>query len=90
MMRPATGTLRRPLRGSKTRGGTISQEAARRLAIASRITTGAGSSRDGQRNSARPSLGNQSDQVKSQSWDFDEDEQDFGEKKNPPKPHASP
>jgi hypothetical protein len=24
------------------------------------------------------------------SWDFDEDEQDFGEKKNPPKPHASP
>jgi hypothetical protein len=24
------------------------------------------------------------------SWDFDEDEQDFGEKRNPPKPHASP
>jgi hypothetical protein len=24
------------------------------------------------------------------SWDFDEDEQDFGEKKNLPKPHASP
>jgi hypothetical protein len=24
------------------------------------------------------------------SWDFDEDKQDFGEKKNPPKPHASP
>jgi hypothetical protein len=24
------------------------------------------------------------------SWDFDEDEQDFGEEKNPPKPHASP
>jgi hypothetical protein len=23
-------------------------------------------------------------------WDFDEDEQDFGEKRNPPKPHASP
>jgi hypothetical protein len=23
-------------------------------------------------------------------WDFDEDEQNFGEKKNPPKPHASP
>jgi hypothetical protein len=24
------------------------------------------------------------------SWDFDESEQDFGEKRNPPKPHASP
>jgi hypothetical protein len=24
------------------------------------------------------------------SWDFEEDEQDFGEKKNPPKPHANP
>jgi hypothetical protein len=23
-------------------------------------------------------------------WDFDEEEQDFGEKKNPPKPRASP
>jgi hypothetical protein len=25
-----------------------------------------------------------------ESWDFDEDEEDFGEKKNPPKPHANP
>jgi hypothetical protein len=25
-----------------------------------------------------------------ESWDFDEDEQDFGEKKNPPKPHTNP
>jgi hypothetical protein len=24
------------------------------------------------------------------SWDFDESEQDFGEKKNPPEPHANP
>jgi hypothetical protein len=24
------------------------------------------------------------------SWDSDKDEQDFGEKRNPPKPHASP
>jgi hypothetical protein len=24
------------------------------------------------------------------SWDFEEDEQKFGKKKNPPKPHASP
>jgi hypothetical protein len=25
-----------------------------------------------------------------ESWDFDEDEQDLSEKRNPPKPHASP
>jgi hypothetical protein len=25
-----------------------------------------------------------------ESWDFDEEEQNFGEKENPPKPHASP
>jgi hypothetical protein len=25
-----------------------------------------------------------------QSWDFDGNEQDFGEEKNPPKPHANP
>jgi hypothetical protein len=25
-----------------------------------------------------------------ESWDFDEDKQDFGEKRNPPKPHHSP
>jgi hypothetical protein len=25
-----------------------------------------------------------------ESWDFDENEQDFGEEKNPLKPHASP
>jgi hypothetical protein len=25
-----------------------------------------------------------------ESWDFDEDEKDFGKRKNPPKPHASP
>jgi hypothetical protein len=24
------------------------------------------------------------------SWDFDENEQDFGEQKNTPKPHANP
>jgi hypothetical protein len=24
------------------------------------------------------------------SWDFDDSEQDFGEKRNPPKPHDSP
>jgi hypothetical protein len=25
-----------------------------------------------------------------ESWDFNEDEQDFGKKENPPKTHASP
>jgi hypothetical protein len=25
-----------------------------------------------------------------ESWDFDKSDQDFGEKRNPPKPHASP
>jgi hypothetical protein len=25
-----------------------------------------------------------------ESWDFDKNKQDFGKKKNPPKPHASP
>jgi hypothetical protein len=25
-----------------------------------------------------------------ESWDFDGDEQDFGEEQNPPKPHANP
>jgi hypothetical protein len=28
--------------------------------------------------------------LEQESWDFDEDEQDFGEKKNPPKPHPNP
>jgi hypothetical protein len=59
--RLATGALRRPPRGSKTRSGASPQEAAcrlaaHRLAIASRATTGAGSSRDGRGNSAGPSL----------------------------------
>jgi hypothetical protein len=58
MTRLVTGALCRPLRGNKTQSGTSSQEAARRLAaprlaVASRATTGAGSSRDGRRNSAR-------------------------------------
>jgi hypothetical protein len=28
--------------------------------------------------------------LEQESWDFDEDEQDFSEKKNPPKPHSNP
>jgi hypothetical protein len=63
MTRLVTGALRWPPCGNEIRSGASSQEAARRfaahrLAVASRATTGAGSSRDGRRNSARPSLGN--------------------------------
>jgi hypothetical protein len=52
MTRLATGALRRSQRGSKTRSGTSSEEAAHRLAVANRVKTGAGTSRDGRRNSA--------------------------------------
>jgi hypothetical protein len=69
VIRLVTGALRRPLRGNKIRSGASSQKAAcrlaaYRLAVASRTITGAGSSRDDRKNSARPSLGNQSDQVR--------------------------
>jgi hypothetical protein len=60
------------------------------VAVASWIGFGAGLSRDGLRNSARLDLDVWIDQAGPESWDFDESEQDFGEKKNPPKPHASP
>jgi hypothetical protein len=39
MTRLATGTLRRPPRGNKTRSGASSQEAARRLVVASRAAS---------------------------------------------------
>jgi hypothetical protein len=55
-IRLVTGALRRPLRGNKTRGGAISQEATRRFAASSRTITRAGLSRGGRRNSAWPSL----------------------------------
>jgi hypothetical protein len=56
MTRLATGALRRPLRGSKTRSGAISEKAACRLVAASRVVSGAGSSRDGWRNYAKHNL----------------------------------
>jgi hypothetical protein len=52
MTRLATGALRRPQRGSKTQSGTSSKKAACRLAAASRVKPGTGTSRDGQRSSA--------------------------------------
>jgi hypothetical protein len=90
MTRLATGALRRPPRGNETRGGASSQEAH----AGSRPLAGphlrAGSPRDGWENSVRPDLGDWSNQAGPESWDFDEGEQDFGEKRNPPKPHVSP
>jgi hypothetical protein len=56
MTRLATGALRQPPRGNKTRSGASSQEAARRLAAASRVASGTGSSRDGRRSPARRNL----------------------------------
>jgi hypothetical protein len=54
--RLATGALCRPQHGSKARSSTSSEEAANRLAAASRVKPGAGTSRDGRRNSARLDL----------------------------------
>jgi hypothetical protein len=60
------------------------------VAVASRIGFGAGPSRDGRENSARLDPDDWIDQAGPESCDFDESELDFGEKRNPPKPHASP
>jgi hypothetical protein len=49
MTRLATGTLRRPRRGSKTRGGASSKEVAPQLAATSRVMPRAGTPRDGWR-----------------------------------------
>jgi hypothetical protein len=61
-----------------------------RVVVTSRIGLGAGSSRDGwntpQDLTSRPIAS----EPNKESWDFDEHERDFGEKKNPPKPHANP
>jgi hypothetical protein len=56
MTRLATGALRRPPRGSKTRSGAISKKAACRLAAASWVASGTGSSRDDRRNYAKHNL----------------------------------
>jgi hypothetical protein len=52
MTRLATGALRWPPRGSKTRSGASSKEAAHRLVAASRVKPRTGMSRDGRRSSA--------------------------------------
>jgi hypothetical protein len=63
MTRLATGTLRRPPCGNKTRSGAISKKAAHRLASSSRVVSGTGSSRDGRRNSAKCDLKDWSDRA---------------------------
>jgi hypothetical protein len=94
MTRLDTGALRWPQRGIKARSSTSSKEATYRHAAAeqppagwdlepTRLETVGGVPRH---LASRPAT-SRPDQ---ESWDFDEDEQDFGEKKNPPKPHANP
>jgi hypothetical protein len=90
MTRLATGALRRPPRGNKTRSGANSQaqhagsrpSAGPPLEPARPETAG-----ETVRNPASMTRATKPDQ---KSWDFDEDEQDFGKKRNPLKPHASP
>jgi hypothetical protein len=89
MTRLATGTLRRPPRGNKTRGGASSQEVAHRFVASSRTASRSRLVPRRQKILRKTwprgqSLPNQG------SWDFDEGGQDLGKKRNPPKPHASP
>jgi hypothetical protein len=91
----ATGALRRPQHGSKTQSGTSSKEVAHRLAATGlrppaglslelvHLETAGGIPHD---LASKPATSRPDEE----SWDFGENEQDFGEEKNPPKPHANP
>jgi hypothetical protein len=94
MIRLATGALRRPQRGIKTRSGTSSEGAAHRLTTdeqppaasdlePARLETAGGVLRD---LTPKPATSGPD----KESWDFDRNKHDFGEEKNPPKPHANP
>jgi hypothetical protein len=94
MTRLATGALRRPRRGIKTRSGTSSKGAAYRLATArrplagldlesARLETAGGVPCD---LASKPATS----RPDKESWDFDGNKQNFGEEENPPKPHANP
>jgi hypothetical protein len=94
MTRLATDALRRPQRGIKTRSGTSSKGAASWLATAKQPPVGSNlepahleTARGVPRNLASKPATSRPDK---ESWDFDGNEQDFGEEKNPPKPHANP
>jgi hypothetical protein len=94
MTRLATGALRRPRRGIKTRSDTSSKGAVYRLATArwppagldlepAHLKTTGGVPHD---SALKPATSRQD----KESCDFDRNEQDFGEEKNPLKPHANP
>jgi hypothetical protein len=87
MIRLATGALRRPRSGIKTQSGTSSKGAARRLVTAeqppaesdlkpARLETAGGVPRD---SASKPATS----RPNKESWDFDGNEQDFGEGKEP-------
>jgi hypothetical protein len=94
MTRQDAGALRRPQRGIRTRSGTSSKGAAHRLATAeqqpagldlepARLEMAGGVPRYLTLKPATP-------RPDRESWDFNGNKQDFGEEKNPPKPHANP
>jgi hypothetical protein len=94
MTRQVTGALRRPRRGINARSDTSSKGAAYRLATTrqplagsdlrpARLETAGGVPRD---LASKPATS----RPDKESWDFDGNEQDFDEEKNPPKPHAIP
>jgi hypothetical protein len=92
--RQVTGALRRPQCGIRAQSGTSSKGAAYRLATARQPPAGSdlepaclkiagGVPRD---LASKPATS----RPDKESWDFDGNEQDFGEEKNPPNPHANP
>jgi hypothetical protein len=94
MTRQDAGALRRPQRGIKTRSGTSSEGVAHRLATAKQPPAGLDlepacletAGRVPRDLASKPATSKPS----KESWDFDGNEQDFCEEKNPPKPHANP
>jgi hypothetical protein len=90
MTRPATGALCRPPRGNKTRSGAISkrQRTGSRPPAGSYLEPARPETAGGALRNAASRTG--ATKPGRKSWDFNESEQDFGEKRNPPKPHASP
>jgi hypothetical protein len=61
-----------------------------RMVVASRIGLGAGTSRDGRRHSTRLDLRNNNFRARRGILGLRWKRADFGEEKNPPKPHANP
>jgi hypothetical protein len=94
MIRLATGTLRRPQHGIKTRSGTSSKGVAHRLATAEQPPAGLDLEPARLETAGGVPRGLTSRPVTSgpdkESCDFDGNKQDFGEERNPPKPHANP